>query len=158
MQRDKAMKREALANPWYESFGFSLLETLINPDDSSIYGAVYMYKHYDSYQKTLFGETSALRDCVSRHDAKFSNLEVRYENVRCLLNILNQEKGLIMPNEQSKMCCPIPTSIQNLSGSRDTSGSRHSVGGREEHGKIWITPQDLCIQPAPLGFSCRRNY
>ncbi|WZZ74933.1 hypothetical protein YC2023_086303 [Brassica napus] len=52
MQRDKAMKREALANPWYESFGFSLLETLINPDDSSIYGAVYMYKHYDSYQKT----------------------------------------------------------------------------------------------------------
>ncbi|KAH0870351.1 hypothetical protein HID58_077373 [Brassica napus] len=94
MQRDKAMKREALANPWYESFGFSLLETLINPDDSSIYGAVYMYKHYDSYQKTpLLGKPPlyviAFRGTMLSSVTWKSDMK---QNVRCLLNILNQGK------------------------------------------------------------------
>ncbi|KAF3590674.1 hypothetical protein DY000_02026151 [Brassica cretica] len=86
------MKREALANPWYESFGFSLLETLINPDDSSIYGAVYMYKHYDSYQKTpLLGKPPlyviAFRSTMLSSGKRANNAKRAIENVLSYPNV-----------------------------------------------------------------------
>lgn len=35
---------EAMAPPWWESFGFELIRTLIDDVDSSIFGAIYKYK------------------------------------------------------------------------------------------------------------------
>nr|XP_017256735.1 PREDICTED: GDSL esterase/lipase At4g10955-like [Daucus carota subsp. sativus] len=47
MERDRRQSRtglQALAPLWWESFHFQLEETLIDPSDSSIYGAIYKFK------------------------------------------------------------------------------------------------------------------
>lgn len=90
MQRDKAKKRKPrLANPWWESFGFSLLETLTNRDDGSIYGAVY---EFNRYQKTPhLGKPPryviAFRGTMLCSETMKSDMK---QNLRCLLNTLNQ--------------------------------------------------------------------
>lgn len=41
---------EDLAPMWWEFFHFQLLETLRDPDDSSIFGAIFQYKHFPQYR------------------------------------------------------------------------------------------------------------
>ncbi|KAJ0236265.1 Fungal lipase-like domain-containing protein [Hirschfeldia incana] len=48
LQRDKIKKRETQAHLWWESFGFSLTEPLINENDESIYGAVFEFTNYQN--------------------------------------------------------------------------------------------------------------
>ncbi|KAL0730246.1 hypothetical protein Bca4012_026339 [Brassica carinata] len=90
MQRDKAKKRKPrLAKPWCESFGFSVLETLTNRDDGSIYGAVYEYEHY---KKTPhLGKPPryviAFRGTMLTPETWKSDVK---QNCRCFFNILNQ--------------------------------------------------------------------
>ncbi|EOA22848.1 hypothetical protein CARUB_v10003578mg [Capsella rubella] len=48
---EKRVGSESLANPWWEFFNFTLLETLID-DDGAIYGAVFEYNLYNLYQNT----------------------------------------------------------------------------------------------------------
>ncbi|AED93272.1 unnamed protein product [Arabidopsis thaliana] len=55
MERDKQEKRvgsESRAMPWWDFFNFSLVETLIDDYDSSIYGAVFEYKLSNLCQNT----------------------------------------------------------------------------------------------------------
>ncbi|CAN7024698.1 unnamed protein product [Brassica rapa subsp. trilocularis] len=93
MQRDKAKKRKPrLANSWWESFDFSLLETLTNRDDGSIYGAVYEYNHYNRYQRTPhLGKPPryviAFRGTMLSSETWISDVK---QDIRCFLNILNQ--------------------------------------------------------------------
>ncbi|KAM3381820.1 GDSL esterase/lipase [Capsicum galapagoense] len=47
LERDRQKNRQgpdALAPPWWESFHFSLIETLVDSKDQSIFGAIYQYK------------------------------------------------------------------------------------------------------------------
>ncbi|EOA20847.1 hypothetical protein CARUB_v10001184mg [Capsella rubella] len=50
-RREKRVGSESLANPWWEFFNFTLMETLID-DDGAIYGAVFEYNLYSLYQNT----------------------------------------------------------------------------------------------------------
>ncbi|KAG7551728.1 Fungal lipase-like domain [Arabidopsis thaliana x Arabidopsis arenosa] len=55
MERDKQEKRvgsESRAMPWWDFFNFSLVETLIDDYDCSIYGAVFEYKLSNLCQNT----------------------------------------------------------------------------------------------------------
>ncbi|XP_010421240.1 PREDICTED: GDSL esterase/lipase At4g10955-like [Camelina sativa] len=52
LERDRQQNRIGLksqANHWWEFFNFTLAETLIDDSDGSIYGAVFEYKHFFSY-------------------------------------------------------------------------------------------------------------
>ncbi|ESQ31962.1 hypothetical protein EUTSA_v10005574mg [Eutrema salsugineum] len=51
-RKKKRVGREARAKPWWDFFHFTLLEELFDPNDKSIYGAVYEYELYNLYQNT----------------------------------------------------------------------------------------------------------
>ncbi|CAH8342537.1 unnamed protein product [Eruca vesicaria subsp. sativa] len=93
MQWDEAEKRKVpLADSWWKFFGFSLLGTLTNTDDGSIHGAIYVYDHYDSYQKTPhLGKPPhcviAFRGTMRTLNTFKSDLK---HDSRCFFNTLNQ--------------------------------------------------------------------
>ncbi|KAJ4900460.1 Lipase class 3-related protein [Raphanus sativus] len=89
MQRDNSKKRNPrLANSWWESLGFSLFKTLINPDDGSIHGAVYKYNHYNSDQKNPL-YVIAFRGVMLSSKTFKSDIKQIF---RCPLNILDKGK------------------------------------------------------------------
>ncbi|KAL0746811.1 hypothetical protein Bca101_028815 [Brassica carinata] len=88
MQRDRMKKRKALANPWWESFGFSLDEPLINEDDNSIYGAVFKYKNDQNIPHSGLPPSYviAFRGTMLKFKTWRHDLE---EDLRCLFNNLS---------------------------------------------------------------------
>ncbi|CAH8334352.1 unnamed protein product [Eruca vesicaria subsp. sativa] len=87
LQRDKQQKRKFIANPYWESFGFSLAETLINKDDGSIFGAVYEYNDY--HNKPHCGMPRcviAFRGTMLELVTCLSDMK---ENIRCILDNFN---------------------------------------------------------------------
>ncbi|CAN7024281.1 unnamed protein product, partial [Brassica oleracea var. botrytis] len=89
LQREKQKKVNSQAYIWWESFGFSLAELLVNEDDSSIYGAVFKYNNYQN--KPHFGMPPrymiAFRGTVLKSKTWLSDLK---EDIRCLFNNLNK--------------------------------------------------------------------
>ncbi|KAH0908717.1 hypothetical protein HID58_032038, partial [Brassica napus] len=89
LQREKQKKVNLQAYIWWESFGFSLAELLVNEDDSSIYGAVFKYNNYQN--KPHFGMPPlymiAFRGTVLKSKTWLSDLK---EDIRCLFNNLNK--------------------------------------------------------------------
>ncbi|CAG7860211.1 unnamed protein product, partial [Brassica rapa] len=93
LQRDNQHKRKFIANRYWESFDFSLAETLINKDDDSIFGAIFKYNDYHNkphheipprYVIAFRGTMLELETCLS--DIK--------EDIRCFFDDFNNSSRL----------------------------------------------------------------
>ncbi|EOA20957.1 hypothetical protein CARUB_v10001289mg [Capsella rubella] len=90
MQRDKAKKREPLADLWWEFFGFSRVERLINDADGSIYGAVF---ENNNYHNTSMAPryVIAFRGTLLHFKTGFSDMK---QNLRCIWANLREGERL----------------------------------------------------------------
>ncbi|XP_065858581.1 GDSL esterase/lipase At4g10955 [Euphorbia lathyris] len=89
LERDRQLKRlgpDALAQPWWEFFHFSLLRKLVDDVDSSIFGAIYEFKPSASqFNHTLDSSPRyviAFRGTVTKPDSFSRDLELDLHIIR----------------------------------------------------------------------------
>ncbi|KAI3971710.1 hypothetical protein MKW92_031686, partial [Papaver armeniacum] len=101
--------KDALAPPWWESFGFNLLDTFMDERDSSIFGAVYEYiatsnnyhdfkrapRHVIAFRGTSRKQDTVLGDMILNIDILINKLHCRSRTKKAIQAVKNMvsEKG-----------------------------------------------------------------
>ncbi|CAH2044283.1 unnamed protein product [Thlaspi arvense] len=96
-RQDKLVGPESRAKPWWEFFNFTLVETLIDQSDCSIYGAVFEYELYNLYQRTADLNVPpryviAFRGTNLGSETRLCDLKL---DLRCFFNCLHRGKRLL---------------------------------------------------------------
>lgn len=89
LERDRQLKRldaQALAPPWWEFFHFQLYRQLVDDADSSIFGAIYEFKHATSHCNHSTNESPryiiAFRGTITKPDSLSRDLELDLHVIR----------------------------------------------------------------------------
>ncbi|XP_031495899.1 GDSL esterase/lipase At4g10955-like [Nymphaea colorata] len=89
LERDRQLNRmdtDALAAPWWESFGFKLVQLLLDDTDFSIFGAIYELRHSSFSQglpsQTVPNAVIAFRGTITKSDSLSRDLELDLHVIR----------------------------------------------------------------------------
>ncbi|XP_010519420.1 PREDICTED: GDSL esterase/lipase At4g10955-like [Tarenaya hassleriana] len=128
LERDRQQNRVGIksqAASWWESFHFSLSETLIDDSDHSIYGAVFAYKPHYSYHHTLHGyklpprHVIAFRGTIMKAHSRSRDLRL---DIRCVRDSLHDSTRFLHAMDV------VQTTVANNGGVSAVWLAGHSLG------------------------------